>query len=70
MIISKISKFLAVTLLAGTSYSVFAAESAAGVAEHLNMLIDTTKAVRHLQQQVTRMPASAISSRPSSTTRN
>ncbi len=46
MIISKISKFLAVTLLAGTSYSVFAAESAAGVAEHLNMLIDTTKAAQ------------------------
>lgn len=46
MIISKISRFLAVTLLAGTGYSAFAAESAAGVAEHLNMLIDTTRAAQ------------------------
>lgn len=42
MIISNISKFLAVTLLAGVTYNAVAAESAAGVAEHLNLLIETT----------------------------
>ncbi|MEY4195706.1 MAG: hypothetical protein RLZZ226_2074 [Pseudomonadota bacterium] len=47
MTISKISKILAsTTLLAGISFGAFAAENASGVAEHLSMLVETTKAAQ------------------------
>ncbi|MGI9211101.1 MAG: hypothetical protein ACR2HF_01400 [Methylococcaceae bacterium] len=46
IMINTISKFLAVSLLVGTSFGAVAAESAGGVAEHMNMLIETTKAAQ------------------------
>lgn len=44
--INTISKFLTVSLLVGTSFGAVAAESASGVAEHMNMLIETSKAAQ------------------------
>lgn len=46
MIISKISKILTASILAGATFGAVAAESASGVAEHLSMLVETTKAAQ------------------------
>lgn len=46
MTISKTSKILASTLLAGFTFGAVAAENAAGVAEHLNLTIETAKAAQ------------------------
>lgn len=46
MTISNLSKILATTVLAGFTFGAVAAESASGVAEHFNLLIESTKAAQ------------------------
>jgi len=46
MTINTMSKVLATTVLAGFTFGAVAAENAAGVAEHLSMLIESTKAAQ------------------------